>query len=89
MITRTLLLSLAALALLPAAAIAGDISGDYGHPTVGADNNDDTGDVQDTNQNGENDGAEQPSPTRRTAEDGRYPINRDNNDGHHGDFGND
>lgn len=89
MITRTLLLSLAALALLPVAAIAGDISGDYGHATVGADNNDDAGDVQDANHNGENDGAEQPSPARRTAEDGRTPINRDNDDGHHGDFGND
>ncbi len=88
MITRTLLLSLAALALLPVAAIAGDISGDYGHSTVGADNNDDAGDVQDANHNGKNDGAEQTTTARRTAEDGRYPINRDD-DGHHGDFGND
>lgn len=89
MITRTLLLTLAALTLLPPAAFADNISGDYGHPTVGADNNDDAGDVQDTNHNGENDGAEQTPTTRRTAEDGRYPINRDNDDGHHGDFGND
>ena len=89
MITKSLLLTIAALALLPVAAHAGDISGDYGHATVGADNNDDAGDVQDTNHNGENDGAEQTTTTRRTAEDGRHPVNRDGEHKHQGDFGND
>ncbi len=98
MITRTLLLSLAALALLPAAAMADDnISGDYGHHTVGADNNDDSGNddhddhPRDAFDNDHDDDHhhDRADTSRRTAEDGRYPINRDNDDGHHGDFGND
>lgn len=88
MITKSLLLTIAALALLPTVAIASDISGDYGHATVGADNNDDAGDVQDTNHNGENDGAERPDTAQsRTAEDGRRPVNSGTEN--QGDFGND
>lgn len=83
---RLFALTLFALALLPAASFAGDISGDYGHSTVGADNNDDAGDVVDQNHNGENDAAEQQPAAGRTAEDGRRPLNS----GHEnqGDYGN-
>lgn len=95
MITRTLLITLTALALLPAAAIADDnISGDYGHHTVGADNNDDAGNddhddhPRDSFDN-DNDDDDDRAETRRRAEDGRYPVNRDDDDGHEGDFGND
>lgn len=87
MLVRLFALTVFALALLPAASFAGDMSGDYGHATVGADNNDDAGDVQDQNNNGENDSAEQEPAAGRTAEDGRRPINsaRENQ----GDYGND
>ncbi len=87
MLVRILAVTLFALALLPAASFAGDISSDYGHSTVGADNNDDAGDVVDQNHNGENDGAEATAAESRTAEDGRRPVNspRENQ----GDYGND
>lgn len=83
---RILTLALFALALFPAASFAGDISGDYGHSTVGANNNDDAGDVQDRDNNGENDAAKQEPAAGRTAEDGRRPINAGNE--HQGAYGN-
>ena len=87
MIVRILALAVFALALFPAASIAADISGDYGHATVGADNNDDAGDVQDQNHNGENDGAEKQASNDRTAEDGRRPVNSATEN--QGSYGND
>ena len=87
MLVRLFALTVFALALLPAASFAGDISGDYGHATVGADNNDDAGDVQDQNHNGENDGAERTTSDARTAEDGRRPVNSSHEN--QGDYGND
>ena len=87
--TRAFLLTFAALTILASIpAFAGDISGDYGHPTVGADNNDDAGDVRDADHDGEDDGAEANAAARRTAEDGRHPVNKSTNE-HQGDYGND
>lgn len=87
MLVRIFALTVFALALLPAASFAGDISGDYGHATVGADNNDDAGNTVDQNNNGERDAAEQEPAAGRTAEDGRTPVNssRENQ----GNYGND
>ena len=90
---RSFLLTIAALALFPASAMAvQDHSGDYGHHTVGADNNDDAGNVEHDEHPRDDfdntDGGKAAQPERRAAEDGRYPINKDGHE-HSGDYGND
>jgi hypothetical protein len=89
---RTLILIIAALALFPAAAMAGeDHSGDYGHHTVGSDNNDDSGNVEHDEHPRDDYDNNSGRKDRRVADDGRPPINKDHGDGHghQGDFGND